>query len=373
MACGSPVGRRGRTRPARPHPRLQAIGYDLAGCNPWKDAPGPPASTAPGHRLRPRGLQPVEGHARPARIHGRPPVSVIWAWSRRPPATGHRPPAYWNGHGSRRHHCRPPMPAGHRDRSTGGDRAEDGYHDRPPMPAEHRPMPRDYVTKILKARVYDVARETPLELAPKLSARLGGEVWLKREDLQPVFSFKLRGAYNKLASLTAEERSRGVVASSAGNHAQGVALAARRLGARALIVMPETAPAHQGGGGGTARSGGGARRRILRRRAGAGRGAGRRARNGAHPPPSTTSTSSPARAPWRWRSCASTGTPSTRSSSRSAGAGSSPGSPPTSRRCGRARRSSASSPTTRRPSTPRWRPGSGSPWRASEPSPTGWR
>ena len=103
-------------------------------------------------------------------------------------------------------------------------------------------MSRDYVTKILKARVYDVARETPLELAPKLSARLGSEVWLKREDLQPVFSFKLRGAYNKLASLTPEERARGVIASSAGNHAQGVALAARRLGTRALIVMPETAP-----------------------------------------------------------------------------------------------------------------------------------
>ena len=103
-------------------------------------------------------------------------------------------------------------------------------------------MPRDYVTKILKARVYDVARETPLELAPKLSARLGSEVWLKREDLQPVFSFKLRGAYNKLTSLNGEERARGVIASSAGNHAQGVALAARRLGVHALIVMPETAP-----------------------------------------------------------------------------------------------------------------------------------
>ena len=103
-------------------------------------------------------------------------------------------------------------------------------------------MFRDYVTKILKARVYDVARETPLELAPKLSSRLGSEVWLKREDLQPVFSFKLRGAYNKLASLKPEERARGVIASSAGNHAQGVALAARHLGARALIVMPETAP-----------------------------------------------------------------------------------------------------------------------------------
>ena len=87
-------------------------------------------------------------------------------------------------------------------------------------------MPRDYVTKILKARVYEVARETPLELAPKLSSRLGSEVWLKREDLQPVFSFKIRGAYNKLASLTGEERARGVIASSAGNHAQGVALAA---------------------------------------------------------------------------------------------------------------------------------------------------
>ena len=103
-------------------------------------------------------------------------------------------------------------------------------------------MPRDYVTKILKARVYDVARETPLELAPKLSSRLGSEVWLKREDLQPVFSFKIRGAYNKLVSLTGEERARGVIASSAGNHAQGVALAARHLGIRALIVMPETAP-----------------------------------------------------------------------------------------------------------------------------------
>ena len=103
-------------------------------------------------------------------------------------------------------------------------------------------MPRDYVTKILKARVYDIARETPLDMAPKLSARLGNDVWLKREDLQPVFSFKLRGAYNKLVSLDDDERARGVIASSAGNHAQGVALAARELGIRAVIVMPETAP-----------------------------------------------------------------------------------------------------------------------------------
>ena len=103
-------------------------------------------------------------------------------------------------------------------------------------------MPRDYVTNILKARVYEVARETPLERAPKLSARLGNEVWLKREDLQPIFTFKLRGAYNKLASLDEGTRRRGVVAASAGNHAQGVALAARELEIRALIVMPETAP-----------------------------------------------------------------------------------------------------------------------------------
>ena len=103
-------------------------------------------------------------------------------------------------------------------------------------------MPRDYVTRILKARVYDVARETPLERAPKLSARLGSDVWLKREDLQPIFTFKVRGAYNKLASLDEQARRAGVVAASAGNHAQGVALAARELGLRALIVMPETAP-----------------------------------------------------------------------------------------------------------------------------------
>ena len=103
-------------------------------------------------------------------------------------------------------------------------------------------MPRDYVTRILKARVYDVAEETPLALAPRLSARLGSDVWLKREDLQPIFTFKLRGAYNKLASLDETARKNGVVAASAGNHAQGVALAGRELGVPTLIVMPETAP-----------------------------------------------------------------------------------------------------------------------------------
>jgi len=103
-------------------------------------------------------------------------------------------------------------------------------------------MPREYVERILRARVYEVARETPLEAAPRLSERLGNRVLLKREDLQPVFSFKLRGAYNKIASLGADERARGVLAASAGNHAQGVALAARELGVAALIVMPKTTP-----------------------------------------------------------------------------------------------------------------------------------
>ena len=100
----------------------------------------------------------------------------------------------------------------------------------------------DYLQRILRARVYDVARETPLDSAPNLSRRLGNEVLLKREDLQPVFSFKLRGAYNRMAQLTPEELSRGVIASSAGNHAQGVALSAKKLGCRAVIVMPATTP-----------------------------------------------------------------------------------------------------------------------------------
>jgi len=99
------------------------------------------------------------------------------------------------------------------------------------------------VREILTSRVYDVARETPLDPGPRLSARLGCDVWLKREDLQPIFSFKLRGAYNRISRLDADERARGVAAASAGNHAQGVALAARRLGISALIVMPDTTPA----------------------------------------------------------------------------------------------------------------------------------
>src|SRR5436190_2802859 len=95
---------------------------------------------------------------------------------------------------------------------------------------------------ILTSRVYDVARETPLDPAPRLSRRLGNEILLKREDLQPVFSFKLRGAYNKIAHLREDEWARGIITASAGNHSQGVAFSARKLGLRAVIVMPPTTP-----------------------------------------------------------------------------------------------------------------------------------
>jgi threonine dehydratase len=103
-------------------------------------------------------------------------------------------------------------------------------------------MPKDYLRKILTAKVYDVARETELELASHLSARIKNKVLLKREDNQPVFSFKLRGAYNKMAHLSSADLKRGVIAASAGNHAQGVALAAAKLDCKAIIVMPTTTP-----------------------------------------------------------------------------------------------------------------------------------
>ena len=103
-------------------------------------------------------------------------------------------------------------------------------------------MANDYLERILRARVYDVASETPLEQAERLSKRFKGNIWLKREDMQSVFSFKLRGAYNKIYNLSPEARERGVIAASAGNHAQGVALAGKRLGVAALIVMPTTTP-----------------------------------------------------------------------------------------------------------------------------------
>jgi threonine dehydratase len=103
-------------------------------------------------------------------------------------------------------------------------------------------MPQSYVKKILDARVYDVAIETPIDHTPHLSKRLNNTVLLKREDLQPVFSFKIRGAYNKMVKLPRQELEKGVIAASAGNHAQGLALAALKLGVKATIVMPKTTP-----------------------------------------------------------------------------------------------------------------------------------
>jgi threonine dehydratase len=103
-------------------------------------------------------------------------------------------------------------------------------------------MQTDYLERILNAQVYDVAVETPLDAAPNLSRRIGNTVLFKREDMQPVFSFKLRGAYNKIARLSDEARARGVICASAGNHAQGVALSAAKVGCRAVIVMPTTTP-----------------------------------------------------------------------------------------------------------------------------------
>jgi len=103
-------------------------------------------------------------------------------------------------------------------------------------------QPVDYLERILTSRVYDVSVESPLEVAHNLSHRLNNRILLKREDLQPVFSFKCRGAYNKMAKLTQAQLARGVVAASAGNHAQGVALAAQKLGVTATIVMPATTP-----------------------------------------------------------------------------------------------------------------------------------
>src|SRR3954471_14291537 len=103
-------------------------------------------------------------------------------------------------------------------------------------------QPADYLKKILTARVYDVAIESALEPAKNLSRRLHNKVLLKREDQQAVFSFKLRGAYNKMAHLAPDQLKKGVICASAGNHAQGVAMAAHRMNVRAVIVMPVTTP-----------------------------------------------------------------------------------------------------------------------------------
>ncbi|KAL0916034.1 hypothetical protein M5K25_013515 [Dendrobium thyrsiflorum] len=122
-----------------------------------------------------------------------------------------------------------------------------GISEKTPPPAADSgangaPSPMEYLTNILSSKAYDVAIESPLQLAPKLSQRLGVNLWLKREDLQPVFSFKLRGAYNMMSKLLKEQLDQGVICSSAGNHAQGVALAAQKLGCDAVIVMPVTTP-----------------------------------------------------------------------------------------------------------------------------------
>jgi threonine dehydratase len=112
-----------------------------------------------------------------------------------------------------------------------------------PVPKKVAPLSvQDYLQKILTSRVYDVAIESPLDEARDLSRRLGHHVWFKREDKQPVFSFKLRGAYNKMAKLTPKALAKGVICASAGNHAQGVAMGAKRLGCQAIIVMPVTTP-----------------------------------------------------------------------------------------------------------------------------------
>lgn len=112
----------------------------------------------------------------------------------------------------------------------------------PQLDNPESPMPHKYVKKILDARIYDLAIETPVDAAPLLSHRLNNQVLLKREDLQPVFSFKLRGAYNKLRHLSDEQLAAGVIAASAGNHAQGLALSAKKMGVKATIVMPQTTP-----------------------------------------------------------------------------------------------------------------------------------
>jgi len=137
----------------------------------------------------------------------------------------------------------PPIPAGATPTTREPPAAPAGAPAAAAVPGpQARRIAAAYLQRILTARVYDVARETALEPARTLSRRLGNQVLLKREDQQPVFSFKLRGAYNKMVNLSAEALARGVICASAGNHAQGVALSARKLGCRAVIVMPVTTP-----------------------------------------------------------------------------------------------------------------------------------
>ncbi len=135
-----------------------------------------------------------------------------------------------------------PSPRPKRDSKPAPKRSAEPQQPHVGVSPKGRRIATEYLQRILTARVYDVARETPLEPARALSRRLGNHVLLKREDQQPVFSFKLRGAYNKMAQLSAAALAKGVICASAGNHAQGVALSARRLGCRAVVVMPVTTP-----------------------------------------------------------------------------------------------------------------------------------
>jgi threonine dehydratase len=204
----------------------------------------------------------------------------------------------------------------------------------------------DYREAILNARVYDVAIESPLDEAPALSVRLRNRLLLKREDLQPVFSFKLRGACNKVSRLPGAASRRGVIAASAGNHGQGVALAAQELGIPATIVMPITTPrikidavAARGAEfvleGDSYDEAYAAAQRIARRRR----------LTFVHPydDPDVIAGQGPSDS----RSCAGAASRSTRSSSRSAAAGWSAASRPASSGCGSKYESSASSPSTR--------------------------
>ena len=109
-------------------------------------------------------------------------------------------------------------------------------------PKQRKKILDKYLKMILTSRVYEVAKESNLDFAPNISRRLGKKIFLKREDQQNTFSFKIRGAFNKMSSLTNEQKSQGVIAASAGNHAQGVSLAAKKLGIDAVIVMPNTTP-----------------------------------------------------------------------------------------------------------------------------------
>src|SRR5574343_269989 len=203
--------------------------------NPRRHRLSPPPSSLGGFGPDPQGFGPFfcpDGRhgsaptlARPVRA--RSPARVSSAAVRGDPPPGRAP-------------GRPPMATRRTAASPAPARRS------PARPARTSPVRQkilgDYLLRILRAKVYDVAIETALEPAPQLSARLGNEVLLKREDTQPVFSFKLRGAYNKMAQLSDAERARGVICASAGNHAQGVGLWARKRGCRAVIVMPVTTP-----------------------------------------------------------------------------------------------------------------------------------